>query len=158
MCGGLIGAPLGARLTARLPERLLRLLFLGVLLVTGAQMLLNAVFSRSQTPSLFPGPSLTDPILVVLLAFLLGVLIGAWSSSMGMGGGILTIPALVLIFGVNQHTAAGTSLLVMIPNTLVGSFMHLRQQTASLRAGSIMGIGAFFGAAIGIWMALLMND
>src|SRR5438270_3675227 len=70
MCGGLIGAPLGAHLTARLPERLLRLLFLVVLLVTGAQMLLNAAFSRSQTPSLFPGPSFTDPILVVLLAFL----------------------------------------------------------------------------------------
>ena len=85
MCGGLIGAPLGARLTARLPERLLRLLFLSVLLVTGAQMLLNAAFSRSQFQSLFSGPSLTDPVLVVLLAFLLGVLIGAWSSSMGMG-------------------------------------------------------------------------
>jgi uncharacterized membrane protein YfcA len=158
MCGGLIGAPLGAHLTARLPERLLRLLFLGVLLVTGAQMLLNAAFSRSQAPSLFPGSPLTDLILIVLLAFLLGVLIGAWSSSMGMGGGILTIPVLVLIFGVNQHTAAGTSLLVMIPNTLVGSYMHLRQRTASLRLGSIMGIGAFFGAAIGIWIAFMMND
>lgn len=79
-----------------------------------------------------------------------------------MGGGILTIPVLVLIFGVNQHTAAGTSLLVMIPNTVVGSYMHLRQRTASLRLGSIMGIGAFLGAAIGIWIgiwiAFRMND
>jgi uncharacterized membrane protein YfcA len=159
MCGGLIGAPLGARLTARIPELLFRLLFMVVLLFSGGKMLLNAAVPGDQsTAVLLPATQMTHPILLMLLAFLLGALIGVWSSSMGLGGGILAIPTLVLIFGVNQHTAAGTSLLIMIPNTIVGSFAHLRQGTASLRLGSIIGIGAFFGAAIGTWIALMMNN
>lgn len=158
MCGGIVGAPLGARLAALVPDRLLRLLFIAVLLLSGIKMLLNIAFTGNQVTSALVPAQTTSLALLLLLAFLFGMLIGAWSSSMGLGGGLLAIPTLVLIFGVNQHAAEGTSLLIMIPNTVVGSIAHLRQGTASLHIGSIMGIGALGGAALGTWIALLLNN
>ncbi len=156
--GGLVGAPLGARLAARLPERQLRLLFIIVLLLAGGKILFDAVSSSGQATSALLPIARTPYLIVIPIACLLGVVIGAWSSSLGLGGGLLAIPTLVLIFGINQHTAAGTSLLVMIPNTIVGSIAHLRQGTASPRLGSFMGIGALVGAALGSWIAFLLND
>jgi uncharacterized membrane protein YfcA len=46
---------------------------------------------------------------------LLGLLVGALSGLAGIGGGILLIPALVLLFGFTQHQAVGTTLVVMVP-------------------------------------------
>jgi uncharacterized membrane protein YfcA len=158
MCGGLVGAPLGARLASRTPERFLRLLFIFVLLLSGLKLLLDEAQPGNQATAAWL-PAQTIPLaLLVLLTFLLGILIGAWSSSMGLGGGLLAVPALVLIFGVSQHAAEGTSLLIMIPNTIIGSVAHLRQRTASLRLGSIMSIGALGGAVLGACVAFLLSN
>jgi uncharacterized membrane protein YfcA len=43
---------------------------------------------------------------------------------------------LILLFGVGTHTAEGTSLLVMLPNSVAASVQHLRQHTASPRLGA----------------------
>lgn len=158
MCGGLVGAPLGARLASYVPERFLRLLFIFVLVLSGLKLLLNGMQPGSQTNTVWLPAQVTPLALLMLITFLLGVLIGAWSSSMGLGGGLLAVPALVLIFGVSQHAAEGTSLLIMIPNTVVGSIAHLRQHTASLRLGSIMSIGALGGAVLGVFVAFLLSN
>lgn len=67
-------------------------------------------------------------------------MIGAWAGAMGLGGGLLAVPALVLLFGVELHVAAGTSLLMFIPNSIVGTLVHLRQGTASARWGWLLGL------------------
>jgi uncharacterized membrane protein YfcA len=51
----------------------------------------------------------------LLLLCLTGILAGIIAGSMGVGGGILIVPALVLIFGMTQHEAQGTSLAVLLP-------------------------------------------
>jgi len=158
MCGGLVGAPLGARLASYVPERFLRLLFICVLVLSGLKLLLGGAQPDNQATIAWLPAQKTPLALLMLLTFLLGILIGAWSSSMGLGGGLLAVPALVLIFGVSQHAAEGTSLLIMIPNTIVGSIAHLRQHTASLRLGSVMSIGALGGAALGTFVAFLLSN
>jgi uncharacterized membrane protein YfcA len=158
MLGGVIGGTLGARLAAYLPERALRLLFVAVLLISGVKLLFDGTHLAGQaTSALLPAQQL--PLLpLLLLTCLFGILIGAWSGSMGLGGGLLAIPTLVLIFGVSQHPAEGTSLLLMIPNTIAGSITHLRQGTASFRLGRMLSLGAFFGAALGVWIAFLFSN
>jgi uncharacterized membrane protein YfcA len=158
MCGGLVGAPLGARLASRAPERFLRLLFIFVLLLSGLKLLLDGIQPGNQAIVALLPAQVVPLALLMLLTFLLGMLIGAWSSSMGLGGGLLAVPALVLIFGVSQHAAEGTSLLIMIPNTIVGSMAHLRQRTASLRLGSSMSVGALGGAVLGASAAFLFSN
>jgi len=51
----------------------------------------------------------------LLLLCLTGILAGIIAGSMGVGGGILIVPVLVLFFGMTQHEAQGTSIAVLIP-------------------------------------------
>ena len=62
-----------------------------------------------------------------LLLVLLGIVVGIYSGIMGLGGGTLMIPALVLIFGFTQKQALGTSLAAMLPPvtfTAVWTYYH----------------------------------
>jgi hypothetical protein len=95
--------------------------------------------------------------LTVLVTAVVGVVIGSWSGAMGLGGGLLAVPVLVLFFGVELHTAEGTSLLMFIPNSLVGGYVHLRQGTASLRAATVLGLAAIPGTVVGALVGLALD-
>lgn len=88
-----------------------------------------------------------DTIVIVGISVLMGVLLG-----MGVGGGKLLIPALVLLLGISQQTAQGTTLAVFLPISLIAIFTHIREKNISYKlalfliAGSV--VGAFFGATI----------
>lgn len=72
-----------------------------------------------------------------------GLGIGILSGMFGIGGGGMIVPLLHMVFGLPMTGAASTSLLTIAPTGISGSIRHLRQKTASLRAGLIMGgIGA----------------
>jgi hypothetical protein len=155
MIGGVFGAVLGARLMVKAPELVLRSVFVAVLLVAGAKLLLDALDLDPLGESALLSASLrADRPAVFASAVALGVLIGAWSSSLGLGGGLLTVPALVLLFGTGLHAAAGTSLVVMLPNSVVGTVAHVRQGTASVPIGVRLAWGAGIGAAAGAMLAL----
>lgn len=51
----------------------------------------------------------------VLLYMLLGCVAGILSGLIGIGGGIIIIPALVFLFGLSQHQAQGTTLALLVP-------------------------------------------
>lgn len=89
---------------------------------------------------------------------LAGIVIGAWAAALGLGGGLLAVPALVLLFGADLHTAAGTSLLMFVPNSVVGAIVHLRKGTASPRISTWLSLGAIPGAAAGALLALALNS
>ena len=55
-------------------------------------------------------------------------LVGLVAGLMGVGGGVIVVPALVLLFEVGNVTAKGTSLLVVLPTALVGTLRNLRQR------------------------------
>lgn len=86
--------------------------------------------------------------LIILLAT--GAVTGFLSGMMGVGGGAMMIPAMVLLAGFDQHTAQGTSLLVMVPVGIAGAVTHHRLGNV-MRAflpGLIPGIllGAYLGS------------
>ena len=81
------------------------------------------------------------------LAVLSGLLIGALSGLIGIGGGVLLVPLLVIGFGFSQHVAQGTSLAALIPTSIVGAVTHLRQGSLDMRAGVAMGLAGMVGAA-----------
>ena len=80
---------------------------------------------------------------------LTGVFLGFLSGMMGVGGGIIMVPAMVLLTGFTQHTAQGTSLLAMVPIGSVGAYTHwkLGNVKTDILAGMIAGI--LIGATIG---------
>ena len=80
------------------------------------------------------------PKVAVLLAS--GALAGFFSGMMGVGGGSLMVPALVLLVGHSQHTAQGSSLLAMVPAGSVGAYTHWRlgNVVTKILPGLIVGI------------------
>ncbi|GAA4977033.1 sulfite exporter TauE/SafE family protein [Pseudonocardia tropica] len=76
---------------------------------------------------------------------------------MGLGGGLLAVPAMVLLFGTDLHVAAGTSLLMFIPNSIVGTVVHLRQGTASGKWGTVLAVTAAPGTVAGAFLGLALD-
>lgn len=84
------------------------------------------------------------------LAVLIGLAVGAVSGVVGIGGGILFIPALVYVFGMSQIRAQGTSLGALLgPVGLFAFFEYYRKGNADLRIALLLASGFVFGAYFG---------
>ena len=158
MAGGVIGAVVGAKLVARIPEWILKALFVFVLLATALKLLLSAAGTDpSAGEALLPDAVLSHVPSVIAIGAVVGFVVGAWSAALGLGGGLLTVPAMLVLFGSDLHVAEGTSLMVMLPNALVASTTHLRQGTADAPIGFRLAAFALPGTVIGALLALALN-
>ncbi len=82
---------------------------------------------------------------------LVGLTAGLVSGALGVGSGIIFIPALVIFFAVPQKSAQGTALAVMVPMALVGAFLYWRniEIRISMPMVALLACGAVVGVAIG---------
>ena len=86
----------------------------------------------------------------IILYVLLGATAGVLSGLLGIGGGIILIPALVLIIGLTQHQAQGTTLILLTaPFGLLAALTYYQSGYADLKIAAFLGIGFFFGAFSG---------
>ncbi|MGH2428126.1 MAG: sulfite exporter TauE/SafE family protein [Candidatus Limnocylindria bacterium] len=88
----------------------------------------------------------------------IGLAAGALAGLLGVGGGIVLVPAMVLLLGYGQHVAQGTSLLVIIPAALFGSWSHHRSGRFVMRDAAALAAGGVIGALIGSVTALAVDD
>ena len=141
--GAVPGVMLGSRLAARTSARRLRAVF-GLFLLALAIRILAA-------PPLGTGGAELWPLPVnVAVGFGVGVLAGL----LGVGGGTILVPLLVLGQGVDQHTAQGISLLMIVPVGIVGVWSYARQ--GKLPSGSLLPslfAGGVLGALTGAFLA-----
>jgi len=86
---------------------------------------------------------------IILLA-IIGLIAGIFSGSLGVGGAIIVIPALVFFLGLSQHQAQGTSLAFMIPPvTLLAVINYWKQGYVNWKFALILALMFFIGAYIG---------
>ncbi|MBN1871766.1 MAG: sulfite exporter TauE/SafE family protein [Candidatus Omnitrophica bacterium] len=79
-----------------------------------------------------------------------GLIAGIASGFLGIGGGIIIIPALVLIFGLTQHQAQGTTLALMIPPIgLLAAMKYYQAGNVNLKIALFVCLGFFFGGYLG---------
>ncbi len=84
------------------------------------------------------------------LYIILGVVAGTLSGMLGIGGGIILIPALVFIFGLTQHQAQGTTLALMIPPIgLLAALRYYQSGNVKLGMAGFICLGFFVGGFIG---------
>jgi hypothetical protein len=83
-------------------------------------------------------------------AILIGVAAGMLSGLLGVGGGALFVPALVLLLGLDQVDAEATSLLAIVPVALVGAWRQHRYGNVRVRDGLVVGLLAIPGALAGV--------
>ena len=91
-------------------------------------------------------------ITILLLLILTGLVTGAFAGIMGLGGGLIMIPALVFIFGFSQQQANGTSLAVMLPPIgLFAAWNYYKAGYVNLKYALIIAvafmIGSYFSSA-----------
>jgi len=143
---GMLGAWLGASLARWVPGTVQLALFAVVMLVAAWRMLRSAPLAMSAGES--------HPVAVIAG----GVAVGALSGLVGVGGGFLIVPALVLLAGVPMASAVGTSLAVIAMNSFVGFAKYLHFLNAKglaldwhalLLIAGIGIAGSFFGNRLG---------
>jgi uncharacterized membrane protein YfcA len=86
----------------------------------------------------------------VIAAIVVGALAGLLAGLLGVGGGVLFVPALTVFLGLNQVDAEATSLLAIMPMAIVGAWRQHRYGNVRLREGAILGAAAVPGAVAGV--------
>lgn len=89
-----------------------------------------------------------------LLAIIAGSCAGLLAGLLGVGGGVILVPVMVLIFGMAQHTAQGTSLFAMVPAAIAGSAVNLYHGNVDLPLAALLMLGSIAGAYIGAGMVV----
>lgn len=92
------------------------------------------------------GDSRTQPLFILAAAFGVGILGGLF----GVGGGIVLIPLLVLVFHFDQHKAQGTSLVALVPPTGLLAFLkYWEAGHVNWKVGLLLMPGVFLGGIAG---------
>jgi len=154
--GSIVGAYLGALFTGKVPEKPLKKALAIFLVIVGLKIGLEPFI---HTPPLF---HLTLGIVEeIVLAALVGVLIGVISGMLGVAGGEFRIPALIYLFSFNMVAAGTISLLVSIPTVATGFVKHQNMGHTNRSASVIaivMGAGSVLGALIGASYAGVVDE
>ena len=146
--GAVSGAIVGARGALRIPAMRLRQLLALFLITVSLRLLISDA---------------VDPLLDIsgatelIVGTAIGLVGGLASGALGVGGGSIFVPALVLVLGVGQHEAQGISLWVVVAASLVGAITHYRQGTVDVAVARWIAPAALPGAIIGVILATSLS-
>lgn len=139
--GALAGAVLGTRWLVRVGGVLLHAMFAGAVFIAAVRMFTEVEEGAGRVEM---GPAMASGLMALGLAS--GVLAGL----LGVGGGIVIVPLLTLVFGVPHTLAKGTSLAVILPTAVMGTLRNRRSQLTALMPAAVVGlagVGSAFAAS-----------
>jgi len=90
-------------------------------------------------------------------AIAIGLAAGLLGGLLGLGGGVLFVPGLVIFLGLSQHQADATSLLAIVPVALVGALTQDRYGNVRRADALHMGVVSIAGAAAGVALANVLS-
>jgi uncharacterized protein len=146
--GAVLGALLGTRLLHVLPHRTLAILFAVVLIVSAIRLFI---------PMDADGRADLSAWMCIAL-LLVGLAAGVLAGLLGVGGGIILVPAMIVLLGIPPVIAKGTSLAVIIPTAVMGTWRNRRRGNADMSAAAVLGGAGILTAFFGAWVADRMND
>lgn len=89
---------------------------------------------------------------------LIGLVAGVASGVAGIGGGIVMIPAMTELLGMQQAIAQGTSLLAILFTSTSGTWVNVRNRRVDLRMAGLIGVGGVLAAQLGSGLALAIDQ
>ncbi|WP_166999168.1 sulfite exporter TauE/SafE family protein [Paramicrobacterium fandaimingii] len=146
--GSIIGAQLGALLLHRLPKRVVQWAFIVFLLIVVVSLFF-VIPSRDAVIHL--------SVLAIIGLLALGLLVGVLSGILGIGGGAVIVPMLILLFGASDLVAKGTSLAVMIPTAISGTIGNARRRNVDISAALTIGLSACLTTSLGAIVATALD-
>lgn len=94
---------------------------------------------------------------MIMTVLFLGLAVGILVGLLGIGGGVVLVPAMVLLLRMDQHLAQGTSLFILLPPVGLGALReYWKQGQVDLRSGMLCALGMLAGAYGGSRIALPM--
>jgi hypothetical protein len=140
--GGFVGGYIGAYVTEYIPDTILQFLFFGLLLFA----LFRLFFSKnheddSQTKSLSKA-----------LLFMIGLVIGIFAITLGIGGSIILTPLLVGLLHYPLKKAVSAGLFFVAFSSVAGMISRLSTGTIDFHNGLIVAIASLIGVTLGIWL------
>src|SRR5213596_748031 len=94
-----------------------------------------------------------------VLVSLVGLAAGVVSGLFGVGGAVVIIPGLVLVVGLSQHTANGTSLAaLLLPVGILGALEYYKRGQVNVAYAAVIAAGLFVGALVGAKLAGSLSD
>lgn len=95
----------------------------------------------------------------ILLFIVLGIFAGTLSGLIGIGGGIIIVPALLFLFGFSQHQAQGTTLALLVPPIgILAAWTYYKHGYIDFHAALFIGIGFLVGSLLGAKMATNVSN
>jgi uncharacterized protein len=94
-------------------------------------------------------------ITTILILLIIGAITGVMAGMLGIGGGLVVIPALVMVMGMSQQSAQGTSLAMMLPPIgIIAAYNYYRAGHVDIKIAMLLAvafiIGSYFGSKIAV--------
>ncbi|BDZ71904.1 sulfite exporter TauE/SafE family protein [Methanobacterium petrolearium] len=152
--GSTTGAYYGIGISTKISDVLFKKVLLILLLVMGLLLISESFITLGSM-----GITFSNLYMELIVAVLCGVLIGIISSLLGVAGGEVIIPILILIFGIDVKLAGTMSLIISLPTMVVGITRHTRNKMYSVKSELTslvvpMGIASIIGASIGAFLVV----
>lgn len=94
----------------------------------------------------------------VLINIGLGLCLGTIGGLFGIGGGLVAIPMLGLLFGLDQHLAQGTALVMVVPNVMLALWRYNQRNRLNWRWAAVLALAGFCWALIGANVATSLSN
>jgi uncharacterized membrane protein YfcA len=146
--GAVAGAVVGTHVLHVLPQRALGLAFAGLLVATAVRLLIDHSDAGGRA-----GLTVGSTIGLLVLGLASGVLAGL----LGVGGGIIMVPAMVVLVNIPPAVAKGTSLAVIIPTSVMGTWRNRRNRNVDLPVSTIVGLAGVVSAYLASRVAIGMS-
>ena len=97
--------------------------------------------------------------MTIAIVLVLGLGVGVLVGLLGIGGGVVLVPALVYLLRMDQHLAQGTSLFILLPPLGIGALReYWKQGQVDLRAGILCAVGMLLGGYLGGRIAVPLDS
>ena len=93
-----------------------------------------------------------------LVSLVVGLAVGVLAGLLGIGGGMLLVPAFKLGYAMDSLMCTATSLFTIIPTSVSGAISHIRNKTCLPKLGAAAGLGGACLSPLGVWLATLSPD
>jgi uncharacterized protein len=147
-CGAVGGAVLGTKLLHVLPHRVLGLAFAGLLLASAIRLFIATEAT---------GRAQLTPLMAIELV-VLGLATGILAGLLGVGGGIVMVPVMIVLFSMAPVLAKGTSIAVIIPTAIMGTWRNRTKKNVDIRVAAILGIAGIVSAWLGSHVSNAMSE
>ena len=137
--GALTGAVLGTKWIHILPKKTLGYLFAAMLLITAVRLFIPLNADGRSTLTIFSA----------LALLFIGLVTGTLAGLLGIGGGVVMVPAMAVFFNELSVVAKGTSAAVIIPTAIMGTWRHWQSNNVDLKVAALVGFSGIPAAIAG---------